>query len=154
MESKLLFKRAKESEYQTFIYLEKIVSHNYTYSAILEIKEAKKEIKSNEVYFIYKDKQLVGSVEFCEKNKKGYVSGLVVDPKFQGQGIAKEAIKFVLKKMKDLKIIWLVTHPHNTNAIKIYLSFGFIIKGWKDNYFGDGQPRIVLEKTNILKKIR
>jgi len=39
--------------------------------------------------------------------------------------------------------IWLITHPLNTPAILLYLKNGFQITGWKDNYYGDSEPRII-----------
>lgn len=51
-----------------------------------------------------------------------------------------------LKKMTKYPRIELVVHPHNNPAISLYLSLGFKIESWRDNYFGDGEPRLVLVK--------
>ncbi len=152
MKDKLSFKRVKQDQYKIILDLEKLVSNNYTYCPTFKEDEIKEEIKNNESYIIYKNKDLVGSISYCIKNKKVYISDLIVIPPFQGLGIGSKAIDFVLKKNKSFNNIWLVTHPHNSPAIKIYLSKGFIIKEWKDNYFRDGQPRLVLEKKNKISK--
>jgi ribosomal protein S18 acetylase RimI-like enzyme len=55
-------------------------------------------------------------------------------------------IRALLDEVGDKKPFELVTHPENTSAIITYLKSGFKIKAWKDNYFGDGQPRILLVK--------
>jgi ribosomal protein S18 acetylase RimI-like enzyme len=74
------------------------------------------------------------------------LSGLAIDPRFQNQGIACQALAFVSNDLKGIKRIDLVVHPRNNAAVRLYLSFGFIIESWKDNHFGDGEPRIVMAK--------
>jgi len=78
-----------------------------------------------------------------------YLSGLAIMPQFQGKGIARQAIKMILEKLKDVELIDLMTHPENEKAINLYSSLGFKKTGEKyQNYFGDGEPRIkmVLER--------
>ena len=53
-------------------------------------------------------------------------------------------VKELIKLVGDKAIIT-VTHPQNTGAIILYLEHGFKIVGWKDDYYGDGQPRLMLE---------
>jgi len=74
------------------------------------------------------------------------LSGLMVKPEFQGKGIGREAMRQVLEEVSDVERIWLATHPSNTPAIKLYLSFGFIIEEKIENYFGDGEPRIIMSR--------
>jgi ribosomal protein S18 acetylase RimI-like enzyme len=54
----------------------------------------------------------------------------------------------ILEELKDYKRIELVTHPDNKSAIKLYFSFGFLTEKQMENYFGDGEPRILMAKTN------
>lgn len=139
--------KATVNDVEIFLALEQSVAHLKTYSAITNKKEALNEFKSSTIYFIKKDDAIVGSIEYQMKNAdNAYVSGLVVEPHFQGQGIARAALTKVLEELNDIKRIDLVTHPHNTPALMLYLSLGFIIEAWKDNYFGDGEPRIMLAK--------
>jgi ribosomal protein S18 acetylase RimI-like enzyme len=139
--------RATAEDVGIFISLEKSVVGVKTYSGIVEEKEAREEIENNIVYLIKIEDDVVGNIEYnMEDEDTAYLGGLVILPDFQGQGIGREAIKQILEKIGDVKKINLVTHPHNTPAIKLYLSFGFVIDGWKDNYFGDGEPRIVMIK--------
>lgn len=73
-----------------------------------------------------------------------YISGLLILPQFQRQGIAKESMKFMLEEIGKRKRIDLVTHPDNFKAIKLYELLGFKIEARKENYFGDGEPRVVM----------
>lgn len=143
--SDITFQKATINDADTFFDLERKVSHLKTYSGSLDKKEAIEEIENNEVYLIKKGDLIIGSTEYqMQGPNHAYMSGLVIDPAFHGQGIARKAIEFRLAKLKDIKRIDLVTHPHNSKMIRMYLSYGFIIESWKDNYFGDGEPRIVL----------
>ncbi len=135
----------EDEDIDKFIEIEKTAAGLRVYSGIIDPEEAKEEIENNEVYFILKDNKIVGSTEYQIKGPKhAYLGGLVVLPEFQGQGIAREAAKFSLEKLKDIDRVDLVTHPHNSKIITLYLSLGFYIESWKDNYYGDGEPRLVL----------
>jgi|SRR3989338_609856 len=139
------FRKVTTEDIDKFIEIEKTAVGSKTYSGILDRDEARDEIENNEVYFIMKDNEIVGSTEYQIKSPNhGYLGGLVVFPNFQGQGIAREAAKFRLEKLKDMERVDLVTHPRNSKIIILYLSLGFYIESWKDNYYGDGEPRLVL----------
>ena len=145
----ITFKKITDTEAEIFEYIEieKTAVEKYTYSGIIDFEEAKKQIQKNECFNIYKDNILVGHTEYILKSKEhGHIDGLVILPEFQGQGIAREAALFRIEKMKDLKRIDLVTHPHNSKIICLYLSLGFHIESWKENYWGDGEPRLVIAK--------
>ena len=124
------------------------------YSAGIDEKEWKEVLgKENEVvYLILLDGEVVGNISYERKlNETAYIDGFAIDPKFQKQGIGRQALKMVIDELAGAKRIELVTHPENTAAIKLYLSFGFAIKSRIENYFGDGEPRIQLVKENSVK---
>jgi ribosomal-protein-alanine N-acetyltransferase len=58
--------------------------------------------------------------------------------------LARKAMIHVLNEIELVKRIDLVTHPDNTKAINLYESLGFKIESTIENYFGDGEPRIVM----------
>ncbi len=70
----------------------------------------------------------------------------MVLPEHQGQGIAKIAMEYILSEIGEAKRIDLVTHPENNKAVNLYASLGFAIESRKEDYFGDGEPRIVMVK--------
>jgi len=132
----------------SFMALEKSVARLKTYSAITDKNDARKEIEKNVVYLIKMGDKVAGSAMYEMKGKNcAYLSGLVIAPRFRGKGIARKAIAYRLNKLKNVKRIEVVTHPHNSPIIKLYLSFGFIIESWKNNYYGDGEPRLMLSLT-------
>ena len=105
--------------------------------------------KDRSIYFIKIGEQRVGHISY--KDQPGntvYLDALAVEPDFHGKGIGREAMKLFLQKVSNASKIWLVTHPDNTAAVNLYLSLGFEITERKENYFGNGTPRVVM----VLKK--
>lgn len=145
--ARIHLERATTKDIPTLITIEKKVADLKTYSALTTAKEWEDELKASTVYLIFKDKTAVGDISYEKKSDSSvYLSGFVVDPKLQGQGIGREALIIIMEELKNEKIIKLVTHPENSGAIRLYLSFGFVIKSWRDNYFGDGEPRVEMVK--------
>ncbi len=137
-----------DNNVDTYIALEEGVVDKKTYSVITEPKKVIEEIENNECFFIKKDDEIIGSIEYQIKGPNhAYISGIVVKPDFQGQGIARKALNIVLNNLKDMKRIDLVAHPDNIKSLNLYQSLGFVIESRKENYYGDGEPRLMLAKT-------
>ncbi|MFA5747280.1 MAG: GNAT family N-acetyltransferase [Candidatus Paceibacterota bacterium] len=144
---KIELKRAVIADIDKFLGLEKLAAGTPIYSAMTDKEDAFNEISKNTVYFIEKDGETVGNISYeIKESKTAYISGLMVDPRFQGQGIGKQAMAMIIEELKDMEKIELVTHPRNTKALMMYLPLGFEIDKWIDNYFGDGDPRVSLAK--------
>jgi ribosomal protein S18 acetylase RimI-like enzyme len=144
---KLNLKRAAIEDIDRFLDLEKLAAGTLIYSAMTDRKDALDEISKNTVYLIEKDGEIVGDISYeIRDGKTAYISGFMVDPRFQGQGVGRQAMAMIMEELKGMEKIELVTHPRNTKALMLYLSLGFEIERWKDNYFGDGEPRVSLAK--------
>lgn len=142
-------KQASANDIPVLIGLEQSAAHMHTYSPVLTENEWKEEFQNNKVYLIEKDNSVVGNISYeRKKSDHAYISGLVVLPAFQSQGIAREALMKVLEELKDIKRIDLVTHPDNHVALRLYQSLGFTIESRQENYWGEGDPRLVLVKDN------
>lgn len=106
----------------------------------------KKYIRESNVFFIINKNKAIGTISYkIDKNKKISINGLTILPKYRGEGLATNAMEKMLTKLKN-KNLALVVHPGNIPALLIYLRLGFTITEWKDNYFGNGQPRLVLRR--------
>lgn len=139
-------KKATLKDVEEITELEKIADSK-TYSARVKEDEIKNFIKNDVVFLIKRQDKNIGLVSYeIVKRKTAHINGLVVNPKFRGKGYARQAMLLLLKKMRQFPRIELVVHPRNTPAVSLYLSLGFIIESWKNNYFGDGEPRLVLVK--------
>jgi len=139
--------RATESDVDTLIEIERSVPKSEIYSPMLTERGWQKEMTDYTVDLIKIGTKAVGSIAYGEKEPSHlYISGLIVKPEYQRKGIATHALEQVLAKYADADCIDLVTHPDNP-ALKLYESLGFTVEERKENYFGDGQPRLVLART-------
>ena len=138
-------KEATVTDIPTLLKLEQSVAGTNVYSPMLEKSDWTEELQTNKVYLIEKNNVVVGNLSYERKSSDHvYISGLMVIPEFQGQGVAREVLTRLLKELKDVKRVDLVTHPENQKALQLYQSLGFIVESRKENYFGDGEPRLIL----------
>lgn len=147
---KTSFRRAISSDWES---VQTILWEAIDTSGGLYIADTNKEavlsfIKEAEVYLIIEPKKSIGLIAYTmESPEIAHVEELVVRPEYKGKGYGTQAILWLDKKVKNIKKIVLETHPHNTPAICLYLNHDFRIEEWKDNFFGDGEPRIILTKV-------
>lgn len=136
--------RAGEADIATLIDIEKSIGDAHTYSSMLEEEEWREELRGNSIFLLRHGNDVVGSISYEEKSPEHlYISGVVVRPEFQGQGIARAALQKVLEEHSTAKRIDLVTHPDNP-ALKLYESLGFRVESRHENYWGEGEPRLLL----------
>lgn len=100
-------------------------------------------LKESEVFALYENGVVVGFFAYRQGENDVELLVIAVDPQKQGNGYGKMLIAKLLELTKN-RTVRLVTHPKNSGAIRFYLKSGFTISGWKDNYYGDGQPRLLL----------
>lgn len=152
MKMHLQFKRATEDDWKKVVACEQRVEKisNRTFLAYLKDEGSRNYIRKSHVFFIMLGKKIIGTISYEEKTKEhAYIDSMTILPEFQRKGYASQAMTWLMEKLKSYELIDLVTHPRNTPAIKLYLNFGFVITGWKDNYFGDGEPRLIMVRKNI-----
>jgi ribosomal-protein-alanine N-acetyltransferase len=102
-------------------------------------------LKNCEIYIAYENEKAVGFIAYENKKDLIEIMSLAIIPDYQRKGIGKLLLCHVLDILNG-KRIHLVTHPKNSPAIILYLKNGFEIYGLKENYYGDGQPRLLLKK--------
>lgn len=139
------FVRAGADDTEAYIALEKSLGETKTYSTMDTPEEALGSITGSITYFIKEGGTIVGYVSYEMRGPDhAYIDGLLVMPSRQGHGLGRAAMIKVLEELRDVKLIDLVTHPDNAASIKLYQSLGFTIGERIENYFGDGEPRIVM----------
>lgn len=144
----ITLERARPADLEVYMALEKSVKNSKTYPASTTQEEALNELTKSKVYFIKKEGQIVGNIGYEMKSEEhAEITGLMVDPRYQNQGIGHEALNAILDELNGLKRIDLVTHPENEQALSLYLSHGFRVESRLEDYYGDGEPRLVLVKT-------
>ena len=138
-------KKASVFDIPVLLELEKGVAGTNIYSPMLSEDEWKEEMQRGDVYLIERDGVVMGNLSYERQgNDRVYISGLVISPAFQGQGIGREVLSNLLVELKDVRRIDLVAHPDNQTALNLYQSLGFVVESRKENYYGDGEPRLVL----------
>ncbi len=143
-------RKATLADISVLLDIEQSVAGTKLYSPMLKKEEWEEELQKSFVYIIEENTLPVGNISYEKRNDGSvYISGLAVNPQFQGRGIARAALTRVLEEIGNVKRIDLVTHPDNVAALKLYQSLGFVVESRKENYFGDGEPRLVLV---LLKK--
>jgi ribosomal protein S18 acetylase RimI-like enzyme len=132
----------------TLVAFEQKVADPKIYGPTLDAPGVVQEITSNQFYLIMMGGVVVGTVAYRSRpDESVYISNVAIDPMFRRRGIARAALSFLLAKLKGTRRIDLVTHPENKNALHLYASFGFKVESRQENYFGDGEPRLVLALT-------
>lgn len=148
MDDAITLEKVDVEDVATYLTIERSVAGTKVYWAITDEEQAREDIRKNIAYFIKTHGKIVGHILYEKKSPDHiYLTSLVIMPAFQGQGIARQALVKVLEELKDIKRIDLATHPHNNKAIQLYLSLGFVIESLEENYFGDGEPRLVLARV-------
>ncbi len=145
----ITLKPATSADLDTLLALNQKVSGLHTYSSVTDPEEQRSELQKNVTYLIEKDGVVVGSISYELKSAgHAYLSDLIIDPEYQGQGLGREALTRVLKELEQMERVDLVTHPENNSALQLYTSLGFQIESRKEDHYGDGEPRLVLVRTN------
>lgn len=144
--NKVLLERATRKDLKAVADIEK-EAQSKTYSALIDEAELKNFINNEFVFLIKRQNVILGLIAYkIVKKNVVYLDGLVVRKKFRRKGIAKQTVTIILKKISKYPRIELLVHPSNNPALCLYLPLGFFIESWKDNYFGDGEPRLMLVK--------
>lgn len=136
-----------ENDWNIFLEIEKEVAKaSEYYFAWTNLDDLKQNMEKSVIFLAYYQGKPIGHVEYRLKDiDQAEITGLVVLPKYQGMGAGKILFKKAMDDLSKIKKIFLMTNPENTRALLVYLKAGFKIKEWKDNFYGNGQPRLRLE---------
>lgn len=148
MTNELVFKQIDPKDFGETLFKMDIEAFNRKFDyPSPSVKMTLDYLKNCQVYLAYDDSTLIGTFAFETKKESVEVKQIIVLPKFQKKGYGNKLVKELLR-INNGKQLWLVTHPKNTGAIVLYLKNRFEIVAWKDDYYGDKQPRIILRHSN------
>lgn len=106
----------------------------------------RKYAEDGDVFMILKGEEVIGAILYdVEADGSIYLSGIVISAEHQGRGYSKMAMREFLETMGERKI-HLTVHPENLSAVRLYEGVGFNLIARKENCYGDGQPRLVMER--------
>lgn len=110
-------------------------------------KEVKDYIRNSSVFIAESDGKAIGTVSYQMLSEgKAEINGIIVRPEFRGQGIAQKSMDFILNQTNGIPHVIAYVHPKNMGAIKLYWSKGLAIIGFENDHYGDGEPRLVMER--------
>ncbi len=145
----LKFQQATDQDVDSFLALERRSGDPRLYGPLTGPEDALREINTSTLLFIHVGDALVGTAGYrVRPDKSVYVGNVSIDPDYRRQGIARAAMIFILDVNNAAPRIDLVTHPENEPALRLYLSLGFKVESRQENFFGDGEPRLVLARND------
>ena len=77
---------------------------------------------------------------------EAWLVALAVQEDLRGRGTGRLLSSVVLRRVVDrgYRIVRLTVEPDNDAAVSLYESLGFLVKDKVDDYFGEGEPRLVM----------
>ena len=101
-------------------------------------------------YVLVQDNAIYGFMIFRVVSEECHLLNLCVAPKFQGQGVGKSLLVFLLDLVRPhCKSVLLEVRPSNKVALKLYETHNFTQTGIKKDYYTDNgnshEDAIVLE---------
>ncbi|WP_394156943.1 GNAT family N-acetyltransferase [Vibrio campbellii] len=90
--------------------------------------------------------QITGYVLMATSDERNthWILSLAVDSQHRGKGIARLLVQAVLTKASAGSVVKLTVDPNNVPACKLYTSLGFKVLEREEDYFGDGEARLVM----------
>lgn len=136
--------RATKNDAPVLLAIEETAKDLIVYNWGFTDSEFSEWIDTDTVYLIEEDGVMVGDISYVVKDADhAYITGLVIVPQFQRRGLARKAMNMLLDELKDFGTLSLDVHPDN-HAVKLYESLGFVATERKENFYGDGEPRIIM----------
>lgn len=90
--------------------------------------------------------QIAGYVLMATSDEQNihWILSLAVDSQHRGKGIARLLVEEALTKASAGSVVKLTVDPNNVPACKLYTSLGFKVLEKEEDYFGDGEARLVM----------
>ena len=94
------------------------------------------------------DREMIGFVAGDPRpvQNSGWISTIVVDPRYQGRGIGRSLLRACEARMK-FPHIRLTVRISNERAISLYKKEGYRTVDIWNKYYNDGEDGLVMEKT-------
>ena len=80
-----------------------------------------------------------------DKQQEYWVLLLAVDTAYRGMGIGRKLMQQAIETLPQKSKLLLTVDPNNNSACELYLSMGFVTIKEESNYFGDDEPRQVMQ---------
>ncbi|MFA0053945.1 MULTISPECIES: GNAT family N-acetyltransferase [Vibrio] len=93
------------------------------------------------------DSQVAGYVLITptDKPQEYWILSLAVDGQFRGMGVGRSLMEQAITTLPKESKVLLTVDPNNASAYALYVSMGFVTIKEESNYFGDDEPRLVMQ---------
>ena len=140
-----MLKRADKFDVDRIVAFEAEVMNRKLYGKPLDRDAARSEINSNEYYLHLRDGRLIATGAFRRReDASAYLSNIAVHPEMRRQGLARAMMRHLFSFCNDAPSIDLAVHPDNQPALALYASVGFTPTSCREDFFGDGEPRLIM----------
>ncbi len=144
-----MLKRATAIDVDLVVAFETQVMNEKLYGKPLDRTAAKSEIDANEYYLHLRDGSVVATGALRRREDGStYLSNIAVHPEARRKGFARAMLNHLLSLSDGARSIDLAVHPDNHAARALYVSVGFSPGQLRKNFFGDGEPRLIMQRVS------
>jgi len=149
-----MLKRAVATDVDLVVAFEAEVMNAKLYGKPLDHTGAQSEIETNEYYLHVSGGRVIATGALRRReNGSAYLSNIAVQPEMRRQGLAPAMVHHLLNRCHDAPSIDLAVHPDNQPARALYVSLGFSPTHVHENFFGDGEPRLIMQYARVAKAL-
>ena len=143
-----MLRRAAEIDVGEIVAFEIDVMNTKLYGKPLDHDAARSEIAINAYYLNLRDQRIIATGAFRRREDASvYLSNIAVRPELRRMGLARAMLLHLLSCCSDAPTIDLAVHPENQPALGLYASLNFAPTRRHENFFGDGEPRLLMVRS-------
>ena len=107
------------------------------------------------IFIVKAGEKVIGTASFEPEEKDAEtdektvrLAQLAILPPYQHNGYGAKAARLLLEEVRHqgFEKAQGQIHPDNKKSLSLWVGIGFDVVGSKPNYFGDGEPRLIVEK--------
>jgi ribosomal protein S18 acetylase RimI-like enzyme len=118
------------------------------YGQPLDHAGALAEVRANQYFLDFRQERIVATGAWRRRDDgTAYLSNIAGRPELRRRGLARAMMLHLLSCCGDAASIDLSVHPDNEAARALYASLGFNASKQVENFFGDGEPRLIMVRS-------
>jgi ribosomal protein S18 acetylase RimI-like enzyme len=115
------------------------------YGRPLDHAAALSEVQANEYFLHVRHERIAATGAWCRRDDGTvYLSNIAVRADLRRQGLARIMMLHLLDCCSEAAAVDLAVRPENEAACSLYRSPGFKRSRQVENFFGDGEPRLII----------
>jgi ribosomal protein S18 acetylase RimI-like enzyme len=143
-----MLKRADAIDSDGIVSFEAEVMDRRLYGKPLDHAAALAEVQANQYFLDVRHERIVATGAWRRRDDGTvYLSNIAVHPEQRRQGLARAMMLHLLSYCSHAASIDLAVHPDNEAARALYASLGFNVSKRVENFFGDGEPRLIMVRV-------